>query len=104
MFAVAAVPKDLQDQEGFGQEGQAKQTYSTVDQIQDRQQNQVSLWFSYLSNRALGVSWLCHAFTVIRNLRTKLEWSVGITPREGTGEGQSWVCRHSAVILLCGFL
>lgn len=42
-FAVAAVPEDLQNQEGLGQEGQAEQTYPTVDQIQDRQQNQVTL-------------------------------------------------------------
>ena len=38
---VAAVTEDLQDQEGLGQEGQAEQTYPTVDQVQDRQQNQV---------------------------------------------------------------
>ena len=40
---VAAVTEDLQDQEGLGQEGQAEQTYSTVDQIQNRQQDQVAL-------------------------------------------------------------
>ena len=38
---VAAVSEDLQDQEGLGQEGQAEQTYSSVDQVQDRQQDQV---------------------------------------------------------------
>jgi len=37
----AAVAEDLQNQAGLGQEGQAKQTYPSVDQVQDRKQNQV---------------------------------------------------------------
>lgn len=39
----AAVAKDVQDQAGLGQEGQAEPTYPSVDQVQDRKQDQVGL-------------------------------------------------------------
>ena len=38
---LAAVTEDFQDQAGLGQEGQAESTNSSVDQIQNRKQNQV---------------------------------------------------------------
>lgn len=39
LLVCAAVAKDFQDQAGLGQEGQAEQTYPSVDQIQDRKQD-----------------------------------------------------------------